>query len=389
MKINRIEFFHVDLRHTSPGHQLFVVQLTTEEGITGAGEIAMPYGTGGETVLAAAKALGERFVLNADAENPESLWQTVFRASYWALGHAVALYGAMSGYDIALWDIKGKVTGKPIWNLLGGKVRDRLPLYANHWYGNAQTPEEFAERAQQAVAKGWRGLKFDPFRRHAGRTQAAVQHLDKETARAGIAKAQAVRRAVGDEIDLYFDLHGALSAADAVRWGSALVELSPEFIEEPTDTLHWGASMEIRRALPQVPLAGGERLYLRQHFIPYFENRIFQTVQPDICLAGGITETRKIAVMAEAYQTRIQLHNCAGPICTAATVQLMAATANAAVQEWFPFWEDERYGIVTDPLDLKAADSTLDIARFAAAPGLGVELNLDFLHRYKAFSLTC
>ncbi|MCS7017880.1 MAG: mandelate racemase/muconate lactonizing enzyme family protein [Cytophagales bacterium] len=389
MKVEQIDLFHVDLRNTSPKHQLFLLQIITDEGITGAGEIAMPYGVGGETVLAAAKAVGERFILGANAEHPERLWQNIFRSSYWTMGHATALYGAMSGFDIALWDIKGKTVGKPIWYLLGGRVREQLPLYANHWYGNAQSPEEFAEQAQKAVAQGWRGLKFDPFRQHAGRTQSAVLQLDSASARKGIAKAQAVRLAVGSEVQLYFDLHGALSAADAIRWGSALAELAPEFVEEPTDTLHYGASLQIGKALPHLPLAGGERLYLRQHFIPYLEHRIFHTIQPDVCLAGGITETRKIATMAEAYQTLVQLHNCAGPVCSAATVQLMAATANAVVQEWFPFWEDGRYAIVTDPIEMKASNSTLDIALHASQPGLGVQLNMEYLRRWHVETLRC
>lgn len=387
MKIVQIELFHVDLRKISPGHQLFLLRLLTDEGISGAGEMAMPYGVGGETLITAAKAIGQRFVLGWEADNPELLWQTIFRSSYWTLGHATALYGAMSGYDIALWDLKGQMANRPIWWLLGGKVHSQLVLYANHWYGNAQTPEELAEQAQKAVAQGWQGLKFDPFRQRASKTQPAIHYLDKNTARLGIAKAQAVRKAVGEEVRLYFDLHGALSPADAIRWGSALAELSPEFIEEPTDTLHYTASLPIRQALPHLPLAGGERLYLRQHFIPYLENRIFHTLQPDVCLAGGITETRKIAIMAEAYQTYVQLHNCASPVCTAATVQVMAATSNVIVQEWFPFWEDGRYAIVEDPLELKANHGVLDIDRHACQPGLGIRLNMDYLNRWKIETL--
>lgn len=387
MKIVRVELFHVDLRNTPPRHQLFIVAVYSDEGLVGAGEMAMPYGVGGEALLGAARAIAGRFVLGADPCRPEAIWQAAFRGSYWGLGHSLSLYAAMSAFDIACWDITAQSLGVPLYTLFGGRVRDRLELYANHWYGDAFTPEEFADRAAKTVAQGWRGLKFDPFREHAGRTQAAVVRLDPAVARRGIARACAVREAVGPDVRLYFDLHGALSAADAIRWCPALAELDPIFLEEPTETLHFGATEQIRRALPRVPLAGGERLYLRQHFLTYFERRLFDVVQPDVCMAGGITETRKILAMAEAYQILAQLHNCAGPVCTAATVHVMAACPNAADQEWFPFWEDGRYAIVQDAYDLKASGGSFDLG-LAARPGLGIRLNEEFLARYRVESCT-
>ncbi|MCS7009299.1 MAG: hypothetical protein NZL93_05105, partial [Chthoniobacterales bacterium] len=230
--------------------------------------------------------------------------------------------------------------------------------------------------------------KFDPFREHAGRTQGAVRHLESGVARRGIARASAVREAVGDGVRLYFDLHGALSAGDVLRWVPALCELNPEFVEEPTDTLEPGATEVVRRGLPsQTPLAGGERLYLRQHFLPYLEGRLFQTIQPDVCLAGGITECRKIGVMADAYQIQLQLHNCAGPVCTAASMHVMAAAVNGVVQEWFPFWEDGRYEIVDEALEFLARDGEFDIGAHLARPGLGVRLNLGYLTKFPMYEV--
>lgn len=383
MKISSIQLYHVDLRNRPPHHQLFILRVLTDEGLEGAGEIAMPYGVSGESLIGALTAVARRFALGADPEKPEALWQKIFFSSYWALGHSLPLYAAMSGLDIACWDLKGKILDRPIHNLLGGATRQHISLYANHWYGDASEPSQFAERAAAAIEKGWKGLKFDPFREHAGRTQPAARHLEPSAARRGIARARAVREAIGYENRLYFDLHGALRAADVLRWGPALCELEPEFIEEPTDTLEPGATEAVRRGLPpSTPLAGGERLYLRQHFLPYLEKRLFQTIQPDVCQAGGITECRKIAALADAYQIHLQLHNCAGPVCTAASLHVMAAAPNAPVQEWFPFWEDERYSIVEQALEFLAEGSEFDIEEHLSAPGLGIRLNHDYLSRF-------
>lgn len=382
MKVRRIELYHVDLRDRPPRHQLFLVRVSTEEGLQGLGEMAMPYGVGGEALLATARAVGRRFVLGADAGNPEQLWQRVFLGSYWGLGHSLALYGAMSGFDLAFWDIKGQAAGRGVAWLLGGVAQERLELYANHWYGDAREPEEFAARALEAKEKGWRGLKFDPFREHAGRTQAAAARLERGAALRGVARARAVREAVGPDFRLYFDLHGALSAQDAVRWGGALWELEPEFLEEPTDTLEPGFFARVREGLPGARLAGGERLYLRRQFVPFLERRLFDTAQPDVCLAGGITETRKILCLAESFGALGQIHNCAGPVCTAAAVHVMASVGNAGPQEWFPFWEDGRYELVEEAWEGFARDGELDVRGLVDRPGLGVRLNEDFAGRF-------
>lgn len=381
MKVDRIQLFHVDLRKRSPHHQLFLVRLFTDEGVQGVGEIAMPYGVGGEGVLAVARAVGERFVLGSDPERPEALWERIFRGSYWGLGHALHLYAAMAGFDIACWDIKGKALRRPVADLLGGRLRDRLDLYANHWYGNAQAPEEFAEKAAATVAKGWRGLKFDPFREHAGRTQAASARLDPAAGKRGIARARAVRDAVGPDVQIYFDLHGALEPDDAIRWCAELAELDPAFIEEPVATLEPAAMERVRHALPRVPFAGGERLFLRKQALPILQRHVFDVLQPDVCMAGGITETRKIAILADSFAVRVQLHNCAGPICTAATLHVMATIPNAATQEWFPFWEDNRYAMVHRPFEPLAENGAFDLTRLSE-PGLGVELDESYIHPF-------
>ena len=379
MKIKQVEFYHLDLRARAPRHQMIVVHLRTDAGLCGAGEIAMVYGDGAEGALATARALAEKYVIGSDPERPELLWHTLMRKTHWGLGRNVALYGAMSAFDIACWDIKGQAVGRPVHSLLGGKVRDKIKLYANHWYGDATSPAQFATRAAETVADGYLGLKFDPLRAQPKVNNGPSQYLDRATARLGIERVRAVRAAIGPDCDLIIDLHGDPSATDAIRWCREIEEFDPLFIEEPTDTLAVKPMQKIAAAL-RCPLAGGERLYTRQDFQPFLEAQVFDVIQPDICLAGGFTELRKIAAVADSYQVAVHPHNCAGPVCTAATVQFVAATTNFFIQEWFPYWEDDRYAMVTAALEPQARSGYLTISD---DPGLGVTLNEDYLHPYR------
>ena len=383
MKITSVEIFHVDLRDRPPRHQLVVLRLRTADGLSGLGEIAMAYGDGAESCVAMAAALAKKYVLGADAGRPEALWQRIFRDSYWGAGRSLALYGALSAIDIACWDIKARAAGLPVHAILGGKLRDEVELYANHWYRDAHTPGQFAERARAVIAAGFRGLKFDPLRSNASRCEVPSAWLSGSTERLAIERVAAVREAIGPDARLCIDLHGSSAAPEALRLARALAPFKPFFVEEPTDTLsvaHWARL----RAEAGVPLAGGERLYTRQDFIPFFEARVFDYIQPDIGLAGGFTEMRKIAAMADAYHVAVQPHNCAGPICSAATLHLVATLPNFVVQEWFPWWEDGRGGIVTTPPEGAERDGRIQIPD---TPGLGLELDEAYMRPWLAHHL--
>lgn len=383
MKIASVEIFHIDLRDRPPRHQLVVLRLRTDEGVCGLGEIAMAYGDGAESCVAMAAALAKKYVLGADAGRPEALWQRIFRDSYWGAGRSLALYGALSAFDIACWDIKARAAGLPVHALLGGKVREDVELYANHWYRDAYTPEEFAERARSVLANGFRGLKFDPLRANASHCEIPSAWLSREIERLALDRVAAVREAVGPDTRLCIDLHGSSAGPEALRLVRALEPFRPYFVEEATDTLAVAPWQNIR-AQTRLPLAGGERLYTRQDFIPFFEARVFDFIQPDLCLAGGFTEMRKIAAMADAYHVAVQPHNCAGPICSAATLQLVATLPNFVLQEWFPYWEDNRGQIVTAPLEGTERDGRISIPD---GPGLGLELDEKFMRPWLAHSI--
>uniref|UniRef100_UPI003F5DC1B6 enolase C-terminal domain-like protein n=1 Tax=Erwinia sp. V71 TaxID=3369424 RepID=UPI003F5DC1B6 len=165
-----------------------------------------------------------------------------------------------------------------------------------------------------------------------------------------------------------------------VRALHLLSEFAPYFYEEPTDTLLMNSSIEVKDKV-NIPLAGGERLYTRYDFAPFIENRVFELIQPDMGLAGGFTEMKKIAAFAETHQINVQPHNASGPILTAACIQFDICTTNVQIQEWFPYWQDERYNIVQQALEPTARNGHFEVRDLQ--PGLGVELNKDYLSAFQ------
>lgn len=384
MKITGLNVYDVDLRGRAPGHNLIVVEVETDEGIAGIGEVAMSYGVGAKSVIPVLETLAKNYLIGRSPFESEYIYQQCFDKTYWARGRSLAIYGAMSAIDIALWDIKGKYLNQPIYQLLGGKCRDSIPLYANHWYFDAWRPEEFAEKALRVVNDGFKGLKFDPFKMSpTGEKSTPTRPISKAWGNMAVERVKAVREAVGEDVEIMLDLHGCLNVSDAVKWGKQLEAFSPYFYEEPTDTLLIHASSEVKEKV-NIPLAGGERLYTRYDFAPFIENRVFELIQPDMGLAGGFSEMKKIASFAETYQISVQPHNASGPILTAACVQFDICTTNVQIQEWFPYWQDERYRILTDPLEPKAKDGHFVIDEIK--PGLGIELDKDYLSSFQKYT---
>ncbi len=323
--------------------------------------------------------MAEGFLIGANPFRIEEMWDTLFRRTFWGQGGGPVVYGAMSAIDEALWDIKGKALGVPVYELLGGRVWDKLRVYANGWYHGCYSPEEYAERAQQVVADGYTAMKFDPFAYSAdGRWDYPRRALDPQRADLAYARVEAVRDAVGPKVDILVEVHGNLGTTSAIQMGKRLEALKPFFYEEPVDALNVECMRKVAENV-DIPLAAGERLYTRYGFRPYIEGQILDILQPDIGLTGGIMETKKIAAYAETYGIHIQPHNCAGPISTAASVQLDACITNFIIQEWFPYHNDERYELVSQALEHQAVDGYYTITD---KPGLGVELNEDVIGKH-------
>jgi galactonate dehydratase len=184
-------------------------------------------------------------------------------------------------------------------------------------------------------------------------------------------RVKAVREAVGPNIDILIECHGNLGTMSAVQIGQRLEEFDPFFYEESVDALNVDSMRKVSERV-NVPIAAGERLYSRYHFRKYVEDQVLDILQPDIGLAGGLTESKKIATYAETYNLVVAPHNCAGPVATAAAVQLDACMTNFIIQEWFPYFSEEHYALVTKPLEPQAVDGYFEIPD---TPGLGVELN--------------
>jgi galactonate dehydratase len=387
VKITSAEIYDARPMDNAQGLSLVLLRLWTDEGIYGLGEVALAYGTGSAAGLAMVKQLVERFVIGADPFRIEAIWHRMFRGTFWALGGGPVIYGGMSAIDVALWDIKGKTLGMPVYELLGGKVHDRLRLYANGWsningpdgHPLICTPEEYGRAVQRVIDDGYDALKFDPFYINAERRRwTPPPMLDNATMALAEGRMAAVREAVGPQVDICVEVHGILGVTSAIEMGRRLVPYRPFFYEEPIHALNVDAMLKVTQNVP-LPIAAGERLYTRFGFREYIEKQVVDIIQPDISLAGGITETRKIAAQAETYNIHVQPHLCAGPVHTAACIQLDACMPNFIIQEWRPYAGDSVLDLVNEPLDDKAENGYVTVPD---RPGLGVTLNEEAVRGY-------
>jgi galactonate dehydratase len=339
------------------GHRIliFVRVETDQPGLIGWGEASLE---GKPRAVAGCVEDMEPMILGQDPTRVEHCWQILYRAGFWRLG--VIGLSALSGIDQALWDIKGKELGRPVHDLLGGRVRDKVRVYT-HFGGG--TPEAMAQDAFSKVERGFTAVKTVPV--------PLTRVLDGppvlKRAEAGL---RAVREAVGDEVDILLDLHGRLTPQMAIQYGKRFEPYQPFFLEEPCQAENPAAMAPVARALA-TPIATGERLFTRWGFREILESQAASLLQPDACHAGGISEVRRIAAMAEVYYAGLAPHNPYGPISTAACVQLALACPNFVIQEMVdPERTPEAQSLVVEPLPV-VNGHILPPTR----PGLGVEVD--------------
>ena len=261
------------------------VKLYTDAGIDGVGEGTLEWRT--KPVVAALEEV-ERFIVGKDPFAVEFLIETMHRDSYWRTG--AVFRTALGAIEAALLDIKGKALGVPVYELLGGKHRDRVKCYANHWFYGAETPDDYAAAARRAVAGGFRALKWDPF-------GSVWLEMDRRERGATIANVEAVRAAVGPDIDLMIDVHGRLNVPTAITMARALERYDIAWMEEPTPPESIDALADVRARSP-VPIAAGERFFEPERFLEAITKRAVDILQPDVGHAGGMLETKKIAGFA-------------------------------------------------------------------------------------------
>jgi galactonate dehydratase len=338
----------------------YFLKLTTDDGLVGWGE---PIVEGrAATTAAAVTELSEYFV-GKDARNVEDLWQTMYRGGFYRGGEI--MMSAISGIEQALWDIKGKALGVPVYELLGGAVRDKMRVYA--WIGG-DNPSEAAASAKTRLAEGYTAMKMNG----TGPMEWIDTPRQIELAASRLA---AVREAVGNEVQIGIDFHGRVHKGMAKQLFKALEPFNPMFIEEPVLPENNEVLLELSR-LSHIPIATGERMFTRWAFKNILKSGSVDILQPDVSHTGGIWELRKIAAMAEAFDVAVAPHCPLGPITLASSLQVDFCTPNAFIQE-------QSLGIhynqgsdvldyLTDPNVFKYQDGFVPLLK---APGLGIEIN--------------
>ena len=349
--IRAIETFAV------PPRWLFV-RVETDAGEVGWGEASLEGHA--EAVAGAFAGLRDRFI-GHDAEAIEDAWQIAYRLGFYRGGPV--LMSALSGLDQALWDLKGKRLGVPVWQLLGGQVRTRVPVYA--WIGGDR-PHDVADAARARKDQGFHAVKMN-----------ATEDLGwLDTPRSLDATVERVQAVQAEGMDVGLDFHGRVHRPMARQLAAAVEPLRPLFIEEPVLSEHPEALRQIA-AHTTVPIALGERLYSRWDFKPFFEAGAVDIIQPDLSHAGGISECRRIAAMAEAYDVALAPHCPLGPIALAACLQVAVNSPNFVIQEMSLgiHYNDAEHDLLTyctDPAVFAVSDGMVEAPQ---GPGLGVEID--------------
>ncbi len=369
MKIVAVRVYLVRVGRLHP----ILAEVETADGLTGIGEAAIAYGHGGTAAAGMIKDLAETILLGRDADRIEETWSEFYDHSFWAKGGGAIVFAGISALETALWDLKGKRLGVPVYELLGGKFRDDVRVYANGWSFDAVSADDYARAAERPLRDGYDALKCYPLampRPGGGIRHVSLRAVDPDVMALAYARVKALRDAVGPKIELMLDLSGGLTADQTIRLCKQWEGLDIAFVEEPTDPFDVGALSRIAAATT-IPIAVGERLYTRYGFRPVLEAQACAIVQPDIGNTGGIMETKKIAAMAEAYNMRVQPHICASPVATAAALQIDACIANFAIQELYPYRPDAHWALVDDAPEAKVRGGRMPIP---TRPGLGLAL---------------
>jgi galactonate dehydratase len=358
VKITAVEPLVVDV---GSRNWLFVL-VRTDEGLTGVGEGSLP---GHPLAVAGAVEEYREYVVGEDPARIQHLWQLMYRQPFFRSG-AVTL-SAMSAIEHALWDIKGKAANMPVYELLGGSCHDRLKLYANGPAG--ETPDELAESARSLVEQGFRAMKTG------GGEPALPVQGDGIVGRAA-ARMEALREAVGADVEIAWDAHGRLSPAMSIKLARTLEPYNVWFLEEPALPENPKALAHVARAT-SIPIATGERLFTKWAFREVLELGGAALLQPDLAHCGGVLEARAIAAMAEVYYCGFAPHNPLGPINTIVSAHVAMASPNFVALEVCLYAPDWTRDLLSEPLEF--VDGYLELSD---RPGWGVELDVELCRRH-------
>ena len=364
MKITDLKMIHIRPRW-------MFLKIETDEGIVGWGE---PVVEGrARTVETAVNEL-RPILIGADPLKIEHLWQTMYRGTFYRGGPV--LCSAISGIEMALWDIKGKYYNMPVYEMLGGSCRDKIRMYGH--LKPTGHPGEFPIPDMLAITdtrleEGFTVMKYSII--------PPIKPIDNmEMVDKVVERFAAVRERVGKKVDIAIDFHGRVSPAMSIRLLQALEPYYPLFVEEPVLPENVDEMVRVSRSTT-IPIAAGERLFTKWGFRELIEKQAVSVVQPDLCHCGGIFEARKIAAMAETYYMQIAPHNPLGPISLAACLQLDATVPNLLAQEHpgMPDHADLGVGLLKDPFKVES-DGCI---RIPNGPGLGIEVDEEALEAYR------
>jgi L-alanine-DL-glutamate epimerase-like enolase superfamily enzyme len=344
---------------------ILVLKLTTEDGIIGYGEAPTTLMT--RPVFEEMKEV-ERVFKGASVNNIKANVREYYKHSFY-LPVSMESTAALSAFEIASWDILGKELGAPVYDLLGGKVRERARAYANGWYDNCVTPEQFLRKAREIERMGFDAVKFDPFGGNYDQISSA-----------GLKEARKIVGKLKEEtnLDLLIEFHGRFSANSAIRAAEVLEDMEPFFMEEPVhpDQIEGLARL---RGRTTARIALGERVLNKNLFLPYFVRDLVDIIQPDVTNVGGILEAREASSLAESFGIEVAYHNAFGPIQTAATLHLDLSVPNFVIQESFDkFWPGWKKSLVRSGYSIDKGHFTL-----SGKPGLGIDIDEKILEKYR------
>ena len=345
------------------------LKVETDEGLVGVGECRVVNRT--EAVLGYLSEAAPRYVIGSDPFEIEKLVQRMMLEDFMRAGDIVMSGIAM--VEVACWDIIGKALNQPVYRLLGGAVRDKIKAYANGWYTVERSPDEFHAAALRLLAKGYRALKFDPF-------GAGFYELERGEKTKVIALVEAVRDAVGPEVEILIEMHGRFNPVTAVEMARELAPFKPGWVEEPVPPENLAALKKAADAIAPlgIPIATGERLHTMPEFRELFELQAADIIQVDLTHFGGILQTKKLAAWADAYYMLMAPHNVGGPVSTAAALHLAATIPNFKIQEHFNDFS-EAYVKDAAPGVPPVIDGYFALP---GGPGLGVTLNEDVIRAH-------
>jgi galactonate dehydratase len=375
MKITGVRPWLVEAGATFWGEYLFV-EVTTDEGITGWGEITTTTKVANRALCAILRQISGELV-GEDPAEIERLWHKLFR-SFTYMGSRGAAVECVSGIDIALWDIRGKALNKPIYELLGGPVRDSISLYTHPDQTNFTSKEGVVAEIRAIVDSGHTALKFDPFPYQGGDRERRDGYLDGSMTRHDERKAAEltalIRETAGPDVEILIDSHGRFDVPTAIRLCRTLEEAGNiDWFEEPCPPESLNALKQVREKV-SAAISVGERGHTKWDFVPILENKLADFIMPDVTWTGGITELKKISALCEAYYVPVSPHDASGPINVVAGAQVMMTVPNFYRVETSR-WDLSKYNeFIVTPLD--NSNGALKLSR---APGLGIEMNRAFL----------